>query len=311
MSEPTSSPLFTAIVPLYNHARYIGQALDSIIAQSHEDWEAVVVDDGSTDESGRIADDYAAHCPRIRVIHQRNTGLAAARNTGLRHARGTWMALLDSDDLWLPDTLNNFAAFIAAHSQTRFIYGYYYRLNADGTITKLPGIAQDGPKGPVDLFGRMFLNPSCVCFRRELVDEVGFFDETLPLNEDYDLFLKIGLHTQYWPINHPTTLRRRHDNNLSKQSGRSRMIEIRTLERFLERLGGQQVIPSERVSERLAKMYYSAGRLYFRAGCFSQAADVLWVSMQYGFSIKSLGLLVLCSLLRFASRYDPRPVPQI
>jgi glycosyltransferase involved in cell wall biosynthesis len=311
MSEPNASPLFTAIVPLYNHARYIGKALDSILAQSYQDWEAVVVDDGSTDESGRIADDYAARCPRIRVVHQHNAGLAAARNTGIRHARGVWMALLDSDDLWLPNTLSNFAQFIPAHPKARFIYGYYHRLNADGTITELPGTAQEGPKGPIDLFGRMFLNPSCVCFRRDLADEVGSFDETLPLNEDYDLFLKMGLHTQYWPISCPTTLRRRHDNNLSKQSGRSRMIEIRTLERFLDRFGGQQVVPPNQVSERLAKMYYSAGRLYFRAGCFSLAADVLWASVQHGSSIKSLGLLTLCSLLRFTGRHDPRPVPQI
>jgi glycosyltransferase involved in cell wall biosynthesis len=305
------TPLFTAIVPLYNHARYIGPALDSILAQSHQDWEAVVVDDGSTDDSGKIADDYAARHPQIRVVHQRNAGLPAARNTGIRHARGTWMALLDSDDLWLPDTLSHFAQFIQGHTRAQFIYGYYHRLNADGTITQLSPVAQEGPQGAGELFGRMFLNPSCVCFRRSLVDEVGYFDESLPLNEDYDLFLKIGLRTQYWPINHPTTLRRRHDNNLSKESGRSRMIEIRTLERFLDRLGGRQVITSELARQRLARMYYTAGRLYFRSGCFLQATESLEAAMQHAGSLKTLSLLMLCRLLRFAGRYDPRPVPQI
>lgn len=97
--------MVSVIIPVYNVENYLAQCIDSILAQSCPDWEAILVDDGATDSSGAICDDYAARDPRIRVIHRENGGLSAARNTGLKAARGEYVYFLDSDDYIKPQTL--------------------------------------------------------------------------------------------------------------------------------------------------------------------------------------------------------------
>lgn len=94
----------SVIIPVYNVAAYLPQCLDSLLMQTYQNWEAICVDDGSTDESGRILDDYAARDPRFRVVHQSNAGAAAARNTGLQSLDGDYVSFIDSDD-WLEPTM--------------------------------------------------------------------------------------------------------------------------------------------------------------------------------------------------------------
>lgn len=93
-------PYFSIIIPVYNVAPYLRECLDSVLAQTFTDWEAICVDDGSTDESGAILDEYAAKDKRFRVIHQANAGVSAARNRALDEVKGAWVGFLDADDLW-------------------------------------------------------------------------------------------------------------------------------------------------------------------------------------------------------------------
>lgn len=97
---------FSVIIPVYNAAENLRHSLDSVVAQTHSDWECICVDDGSTDDSGRILDEYAAKDGRFRVIHKPNGGVSSARNTGLDTATGELAAFLDSDDTWHPQTLS-------------------------------------------------------------------------------------------------------------------------------------------------------------------------------------------------------------
>lgn len=104
---------FSIIIPVYNVAPYLRECLDSVLAQTYADWEAICVDDGSTDGSGAILDEYerelenqvGAGDRRIKVIHQQNQGVSAARNKGIEEAKGEWILFLDGDDVWHPDTL--------------------------------------------------------------------------------------------------------------------------------------------------------------------------------------------------------------
>lgn len=98
-------PFFSIIIPVYNVAPYLRECLDSVLAQTFTDWEAICVDDGSTDESGAILDEYAAKDKRFRVIHKTNGGVSSARNTGLDAARGDWIGFLDADDILAHDWL--------------------------------------------------------------------------------------------------------------------------------------------------------------------------------------------------------------
>lgn len=103
-----SAPKFSIIIPVYNVAPYLRKCLDSVIGQAFTDWEAICVDDGSTDESGRIINGYAQKDQRIKVIHQKNAGLSAARNSGMEAATGEWVCFLDGDDTLSSNWLSSY-----------------------------------------------------------------------------------------------------------------------------------------------------------------------------------------------------------
>src|SRR3954451_23974043 len=130
------SPLVSVVVPVYDVEDYLPDTLDSLLAQTHENLQVVVVDDGSTDSSGFIADDYAARDSRVRVLHTANHGLGAARNEGQRHVTGDLLAFADSDDVVPPD------AYTVLHRQLRrtgadFVTGSVARWDG-ATLTELP-----------------------------------------------------------------------------------------------------------------------------------------------------------------------------
>ena len=302
---------FSVIMPVYNHARYVGEAIDSVLGQTCADWELLVIDDGSTDDSAEVIAAKAAGDDRITAFRQENAGPAAARNVGLDHARGSWLAYIDSDDVWFPDTLANYAAFIEATPGVQFMHGYRHRLDDGGEVTELSGEFQDRPTGTAELFQRMYLSHLCVCYRRELIDLAGRYDDCLRSCEDYELYLRLSLHCDFTPLNKPTGLRRRHDQNLSRQTGFSRYQEAEILRRFVDHQGGSQRLDAEAVERRLGSLYYKAGRQYFKARCYRQALTALKRARQYQCSFKgaAVGLLSRC-LLPFGTT-DGRGMPQL
>jgi glycosyltransferase involved in cell wall biosynthesis len=302
---------FSVIMPVYNHAAYVAQAVRSVVAQTRQDWELIVVDDGSTDGSAGIIDDLAAGEPRMRAVHQANAGPAAARNAALRLTRGTWLTFIDSDDVWFPEALENYAGYIRAHPEAKFIYGYRHRLNEDGSTTELPGEFQDRPTGTAELFERMYLSHLCVCYRRELIDAVGRYDVNLRSCEDYELYLRMSLRCRFEPLGLPTGLRRRHGTNISRQTGFSRMLEAEVLRRFVERQGGKAVLDPARVRRRLGRLYYAAARQYFRARCFAQAALALEAAHRHRRTVKGTLLGAAARVLLPFGRTDGREMPSL
>ncbi|MBI5550193.1 MAG: glycosyltransferase family 2 protein [Desulfobacterales bacterium] len=181
-------PLVSVVVPTFNRAAQIGAAVDSVLAQSYPHWELIVVDDGSQDETPLM---LSAYGERIRTIRQENRGVSAARNRGILAAAGEFIALLDSDDHWLPDKLAAQVAYFRQHPalmlcQTEEIWVRNgRRVNPKTRHRKFAGMIFEKTL-PLCL-----ISPSAVMLRRSLLDEVGLFDETLPACEDYDLWLRI------------------------------------------------------------------------------------------------------------------------
>ena len=136
--------LVSVIVPVYNAARFLPDTLASVRAQTHGDWELLLVDDGSSDGSAPLMREAAAADPRVRVFfHARNRGVAAARNTGLSEARGTLVAFLDSDDLWEPDKLAQQVACLRA-GDAALVCTRYVHVDADGHLIRtLPPPPED------------------------------------------------------------------------------------------------------------------------------------------------------------------------
>lgn len=128
---------FSIIIPVYNVEDYLRECLDSVIGQKEQNCEILLVDDGSTDGSGNICDEYALKDSRIKVFHQENGGLGVARNTGILHATGEWILFVDSDDYWLPDTLEKVETAIAKHPEEK-LFAFRYMEDREGKIVTPP-----------------------------------------------------------------------------------------------------------------------------------------------------------------------------
>ena len=204
------TPIVSAIVPVYNGQRFLAEALDSALAQTLGDIELTVVDDGSTDSRGQIAADYAARHPGVvRLLRQSNHGLCHARNSALAAARGTYMALLDSDDVWLADHLADCVDVLQRRPALALAHADIERIDADGRL--LRHAERHWHEAGDDAFATLFLRREHVCcptavFRRATIERVGGFD--MQFNklgcEDRDLWLRIaaGAEIAYLPRVH-------------------------------------------------------------------------------------------------------------
>lgn len=214
-SSVARAPMFSVLVPSYNHAKYLGPALDSLTAQTVADWEAVVVDDGSTDASLAVAESAAARDPRIRVIRQANGGVASALNTAAAHARGRWLCWLSADDLFMPTALATFAAGIAAHPDVRFFHADFHLLDEPaGTRRMIANRAVDLPKRAeqvIRLFQYNYVSGITVCFQRSLFAEIGLFDGAYPSAQDLDYWLRVAARTELHYLDEVVAVTRVHE----------------------------------------------------------------------------------------------------
>jgi glycosyltransferase involved in cell wall biosynthesis len=194
-------PLVSAIVPVHNRAWCIRRSIESVLGQDYRPLELIIVDDGSTDDTPRLLDEISRDLSSrseskaggiaLRILRQNNLGVSAARNLGIRDARGPLIALLDSDDEWLPQKTSRQAACFSAHPGMR--------VHQTGETWVRRGRRVNPPqrlrKRAGDLFEQSLdhcaISPSAVMLRREVFDEVGLFDETFPACEDYEMWLRI------------------------------------------------------------------------------------------------------------------------
>ena len=230
MNSKIETPRVTVIIPTYNRAGCLREAVDSVLAQDFRDFELIVVDDGSTDDTPRLLQEYGE---AIRVFRQENRGVSAARNAGIAVSRGALIAFLDSDDLWLQGKLARQVEFFKAHAgalicQTEEIWVRNGRRVNPGKRHRKRGGMIFEPS--LDL---CLVSPSAVMVRRELFDRVGLFDESLPACEDYDLWLRVSCRFPIGLIETPLIVKRGgHADQLSR-TGRLDQFRIAAIVKLL------------------------------------------------------------------------------
>lgn len=241
-------PWVSALVPVYNGERFLAQALDSALAQTLDNIEIVVVDDGSTDASAAIADRYALQHPRrVRVVHQANQGLPLARNAAIAIARGRYLALLDADDIWLPDHLATCVDVLERNPAVGLVHADAEDIDADGKPFALDDHARWGRESRDPYKAILLRRQHVVCptavFRRSVVENVGTFDPIFNRLgcEDRDLWLRIaevsdlvyieGLQAQY----------RIHGANMSANSERMWRARKLLVDKYAVRPRGHQL----------------------------------------------------------------------
>ena len=200
MSASLTEPQYSIIVPVYNVENYLAECIDSLLAQdTAEDYEVILVDDGSTDSSGAICDAYAARDARVRVFHQKNSGVSAARNAGIRAAAGRFVCFCDSDDRYLPAYLHTMETAMSgcAPDMVQVCGQQFDETGLRETICPVIQPVAEGEVGQVylarclaadtlPLYGSYYY-----CYRREwLLEKRLFFPEYLGVNEDLDFILR-------------------------------------------------------------------------------------------------------------------------
>lgn len=183
-------PEVSVIIPCYNHGHYLPHALNSVLAQTFVDWEAIIVDDGSTDDSAAVAARFTD--PRLRYIHTQNRGLSAARNTGIRAAQGEYQAFLDADDEWEPAFLETCVRTLAREEGITGVVALARFIDENGRLLpRIGGLVISESGFRAQLLEGGFFPTNAVLIRGEAVHRAGLFDERLTSAEDWDLWLRI------------------------------------------------------------------------------------------------------------------------
>ncbi|HTM10321.1 MAG TPA: glycosyltransferase [Verrucomicrobiae bacterium] len=262
-------PLVSVIIPTYNRRAMLSDAIDSVIRQTYGDWELIVVDDGSTDGT---ADDVRARMhASVRLIAQRRRGVAAARNLGVRSSHGNYIAFLDSDDFWLPRKLERQIDFMQATaaqiSQTEELWiRNGIRVNPKKKHRKSSG---DVFRASLEL---CLVSPSAVMLTRNLFDHAGRFDESFPVCEDYDLWLRIGRDHPIPLLSEPLVVKRGgHADQLSRSTWGLDRFRIRALKKLLDSgIAGEKRIWVIEAMERKAHILAAGAR---KRGHESEASE--------------------------------------
>ncbi len=242
LSQATRNSI-SVVIPSYNRLPLLCRALESIFAQSSPVDEVIVVDDGSDDGT---VEQITKQFPEVILIKQNNQGVSAARNKGIKAASGEWIALLDSDDQWLPDKVKTIREAQAKHPQ--------YALFHSDEIWIRNGVRVNAMKKHLKSGGWIFQNclplcvisPSAAVIRRDVFDQVGLFDESLPACEDYDLWLRICHRMPVFYIEQALICKHGgHADQLSRKHWGMDRFRIQALRNLLEH---EKLLPQDRTA---------------------------------------------------------------
>lgn len=229
-----SDPLVSIVTPVYNGEQYLAEAIESALAQTYRNFELLIINDGSTDNSKAIITSYLNNS-KIHYFEQQNAGVAAARNLALRNANGKYIGFLDQDDLWLPDKLSTQIQYLETNPEIPFVHSRQGYIQADGT--PIPDYPKDWVydlhgKCFIELFKRNRIAVLTVLVRKSVIDEIGFFNEAVSRVDDYELWLRI---CSRYPIgfqDNKLALYRCHDTNASHDYIKMEQAELKALKSF-------------------------------------------------------------------------------
>lgn len=231
MNHDTNRSTIAVVIPTYNRSRLLRRALASVMAQTRPPDEVVVVDDGSTDDTpGWINAEF----PRLVYIRQEHEGVSAARNRGVRECRSEWVAFLDSDDEWQPEKLGRQARALAENPDYHLCHSNETWIRNGRRVNEGKRHAKSGGR----IFNRCLplcvISPSAAVVRRSLLVELGGFDESLPVCEDYDLWLRICARHPVLFLEEPLTVKHGgHADQLSRRHWGMDRYRIRAIHKVL------------------------------------------------------------------------------
>ena len=274
-----NSPAVSVVLAAYNRAEFLPETIDSILSQRFQNFELIVIDDGSTDETQRVLVPYAS---RIKYLYQQNRGPSAARNFGMRNARAEWIAFQDSDDLCLPNHLLTLHGYVRNHPDCGMVFanGSYLGGPEHNRETIIPeaksrrlmarGVQLE------DLFDKSIVRLQAALMSKRCYQEVGGHDESLRISMDLDLAFRIFSRYPIAYIDEVVFSYRKHSGNISANQELRLIENIRVIEKLLEYNGNAEaMLGTGRVRSRLAYRYYRLAKGRWKQGDKVQAREAL------------------------------------
>ena len=225
-------PRVSAIIPTYNRKAFVLEAIGSVLKQTYGDYELIVVDDGSEDGTGETLQQYGE---KLRYAYQANQGVSKARNHGIELAEGEFIAFLDSDDLWLPEKLKIQVAYMDEHPEAQICYTDEIWIRRGVRVNPRKKHAKYSGEIYAKCLPLCIISPSSALMRRELFEEVGTFDPSFPVCEDYDLWLRVTARFPVFFISQKLIIKRGgHPGQLSQQGWGNDRYRVKGLIKILE-----------------------------------------------------------------------------
>jgi glycosyltransferase involved in cell wall biosynthesis len=263
------------IIPTYNRARFLGDAVASALAQTYRDFEIIIVDDGSTDNTGELVTQYP---PEVRYFRQANRGVSAARNKGIELARGEYLCFLDSDDRLLPDALQKNVSFLDRHPEVGYCYGQIERIDENGRKLRMQkargaskNCVRDGTEQISRLLFRGDISILTVLTRRSRLLEAGLFDTGLTIGEDIDMWLRLAMRYPVGYLAEPLGQVRAHPHNSQTQGGFLALEKSQTA--FVQR--ALECLKTTAAFQRLRKEAYYALYCYLSGEAAKKGSRII------------------------------------
>jgi glycosyltransferase involved in cell wall biosynthesis len=304
-------PTVSVVIATYNHGRFLSAAIASVLAGTFADFEIIVVDDGSSDDTAEVIFPYLAD-RRLRYYRKAHQGLSAARNLGIRFAQAPLLAFLDADDLWLPEKLEKQLALFRRDPGLGVVYARRLLIDEEGE----PIDCQDPQlyRGHIlpEIFRRNFVCFSSAVVRAAVFRKVGLFDEELPLAMDYDFWLRAAREFRFDYVDRPLIKYRTGHASLSQRIEERLAMVDGIMRRFLDRQGGRKLVKPLVVRQARAELFYHMSVLRRQR---SRLSALPWIMRSltlcpgYGLAWKGLAALPLPETVRrWVRRALGRPV---
>lgn len=257
--------LVSVIIPTYNRAHIVTEAIESVLAQTYQSYEIIVVDDGSTDNTAEVLKKYGN---KIKYYYQDNKGVSAARNRGIREANGDFIAFLDSDDLWKSDKIEKQVIVFQENQDLGLVYSYAEFLTVStGKIQIKPRVICSNLR---DLVEKDAILPTpTVMIRKKCLADIGLFAETIPGIEDFDLWFRIAEKYTFSFIPAVLAKARYFGPNLSSESDKMSHGYLIIYNKIISKY--QRIFDVRYMKERLAVQHYSLGRSFIKSNNYKQS----------------------------------------
>lgn len=283
----TPTPKVTVYVPSHNYGRYLDRAIRSVLKQTFDDWELLVIDDGSTDETAKVVEAYRNH-PRMRIVEQENKGLTVTNNIAVRLANGQYVMRLDADDYLDENILTVLSSVLDRMPDVGLVYPDYYVVNDRGEILE---VMRRKKIGEEDRILDLPAHGACTMIRKECLVAVGGYSEEFSCQDGYDLWLKLITRYRPYNVNVPLFYYRQHGDNLTRDEARILQARANIKRKFIRTHRGNRI-------PRVLGLVPAVGRsIYPQSGPFVELAGrpLLWHTLTEAQKATTLDRIVVSS----------------